>query len=211
MNSRFASVALLVAIGGVASAAACSDRTVPIMKLTNAQLHDSLVSRLAKDQAMRDTFMVTLKAKGRVTNDQVAAIRALDSSNTVFLRPLIEENGFPTKAMIGADGVQAAFVIIQHADNTPDFQNDMLPLLEKAYTAGEVAGPEVAMLADRVAKSRGYVQSYGTQTTVINRVPVIDPIIDSAHVDERRKRIGLMPLAEYKRQLDSAMANPGKP
>ena len=179
--------------------------------MTNAQLHDSLVARLATDKAMRDTFMATLQAKGNVTNDQVAAIRALDSANTAWLKPIVEANGLPTKAMVGADGVAAVFQLIQHADNTPGFQSDMLPLLEQAYKAGEVAGLDVATLADRVAKAKGYGQPYGTQTTVVNGVPIIDPIGDSANVDERRKRMGLVPLAEYRRQLDSIVARSGKP
>jgi hypothetical protein len=37
---------------------------------------------------------------------------------------------------------------------------------------------------------------------------VLDPIADSAGVDARRKRMGLPPLAEYLRLVDSMLRSP---
>ncbi len=51
---------------------------------------------------------------------------------------------------VGADGVNAATLLIQHADADPGFQADVLPLFEAAHRAGDVTGQEVALpsLAD---------------------------------------------------------------
>jgi hypothetical protein len=59
------------------------------------------------------------------------------------------------------------------------------------------------MLADRVAVHRGQPQRYGTQAKLLDGRMVLDPIADSAHVDERRAALGMPPLREYVRVLDS--------
>jgi hypothetical protein len=83
--------------------------------------------------------------------------------------------------------------------------------VEAAYRAGQVDGQSVALLTDRVAKARGRLQIYGTQTTFQGSEPVFDPIEDSAGVDARRARLGLLPLAVYKQKLDSMVAAAGRP
>ncbi|HEX5004243.1 MAG TPA: DUF6624 domain-containing protein, partial [Gemmatimonadales bacterium] len=109
------------------------------------------------------------------------------------------------------DGVAAAALLVQHADADPAFQATVLPMLEAAFRAGTVTGQELAMLTDRVAKAQGRPQRYGTQTTVIDGRVIFDPIEDSGQVDARRAAMGLPPLAEYKRVLDSAYARPQAP
>lgn len=56
---------------------------------------------------------------------------------------------------------------------------------------------------DRVATARGQPQVYGSQANLIDGHVVLEPIADSAEVDARRARVGLPPLAEYVRLLDS--------
>jgi hypothetical protein len=115
--------------------------------------------------------------------------------------------GFPTKAQVGDDGVEAAFLLVQHADGDPLFQATMLPQLEVSLKRGELKGESLAMLTDRVYKGQGRPQRYGTQTTVKRGRPIVDPIEDSAHVDDRRREMGMMPLDEYMRKLDSMLTH----
>jgi hypothetical protein len=109
---------------------------------------------------------------------------------------------------VGREGVADAALLVQHADADPAFQAAVLPMLEAAFTAGVVNGQEVAMLTDRVAKAQGRPQRFGTQTTITDGRVIFDPIADSAQVDARRAAMGLPPLTDYKRILDSVYARP---
>ena len=77
---------------------------------------------------------------------------------------------------------------------------------------GDLNGGAVAMLTDRVEVKAGRPQIYGTQLSLKNGQLVFDPIADSAGVDRRRRRMGLPPLVEYRRLIDSAFGTaPAKP
>jgi Family of unknown function (DUF6624) len=186
-----------------------SSRNAPSVEDTG--LRDQLLARVAQDQAVRDTFAMQLRETGTLTRELIASMQAVDSANLAWLKPQIQRTGFPTAAQVGREGVAAAALLVQHADADPSFQAAVLPLLEAAFKAGVVSGQEVAMLTDRVAKAQGRPQRFGTQTTIADGRVVIDPIADSAQVDARRAAMGLPPLAEYKRVLDSAYARPQTP
>jgi hypothetical protein len=135
-------------------------------------------------------------------------LNRVDSMNLIWLKPRLLAAGIPSRQQVGPDGVRAALLLVQHADRDPAFQAAILPFVAAAFQAGEVDGQEYAMLADRVAKSQGRPQVYGTQTTIRDGVVRVDPIGDSAGVDGRRAALGLMPLAQYKAVLDSMYARP---
>ncbi len=99
----------------------------------------------------------------------------------------------------------AAFLIVQHAVQDTAFTRAMLPAIEKAHRHGELDGGAVAMLTDRLEVKAGRPQIYGTQLSLKNGRWVFDPIDDSVHVDERRHRMGLPPLAAYVRLIDSVL------
>jgi hypothetical protein len=138
-------------------------------------------------------------------------MEAVDSANLAWLKPLLQSYGWPTRAVLDSESIQAVFLLVQHADRDPAFQAAMLPKLDSAYHAGDIDGQSLALLTDRVAKAQGRPQVYGTQTTFKGREPVIDPIADSASVDARRAALGLPPLVVYKRVLDSLVAHPATP
>ena len=131
---------------------------------------------------------------------------ATDSANLLWFKPLAQRYGLPTRAQVGKEGVEAAFLLIQHADRDPDFQEAMLPLLEKAYAAGEVPGDALGMLTDRVLKARGRPQRFGTQMTGLDGKMVMDSVEDPANLDQRRAKLGMMPMARYRELIESMYA-----
>lgn len=194
-----------------AALGACAPGGAAAPSVSDPALQDALLRRVAADQAVRDTFATQLRATGTITPELAASMRAVDSANLAWLKPQLRQHGFPSRRAVGKEGVQAAALLVQHADADPAFQAEVLPLLEAAFRAGEVPGQEVAMLTDRVAKARGRPQRYGTQTTIVDGRVIFDPIDDSAGVDTRRAAMGLPPLAEYKAALDSLFGQPGGP
>lgn len=167
--------------------------------LTEAR--QELESRGRADQAVRDGF----GTGGQVDSAQIAAMARTDSANTAWLKAYVARWGWPTVAQIGKQAIGAAFLIVQHAVHDTAFMRAMLPAIEESRLRGDLDGGAVAMLTDRLEVKAGRPQIYGTQLSLRNGQWVLDPIADSAGVDERRRRVGLPPLAEYLRLVDSVM------
>jgi hypothetical protein len=185
---------------------ACSPGAKPVVSSQDSAYRDELLIRLKADQAIRDTFTQDMRTLGWPSATTAARMAVVDSANTVWLKQKILTQGFPTPEQVGRDGVNAAFLLVQHADREPDFQERVLPMIEAAYRRGTVDGQNLGLLTDRVLKARGQKQRYGTQTTMKAGRLVFDPIEDSANVDDRRAMLGLPPLKVYKRLLDSIYA-----
>ena len=172
----------------------------------DADLKRELLARIAEDQRVRDGFVRDLQQRGRPSETTARAMLATDSANLLWFKPLVQRYGLPTRAQVGKEGVEAAFLLIQHADRDPDFQEAMLPLLEKAYAAGEVPGDALGMLTDRVLKARGRPQRFGTQMTGRDGKMVMDSVEDPANLDQRRAKLGMTPMARYRELIDSMFA-----
>ena len=84
--------------------------------------------------------------------------------------------------------------LVQH--QPPAVQQQMLPALKKAVDEDEASKANYAYLFDRVETDEGRPQHWGTQAKCENGGAVLYPIDDIASVDERRRLVGLGPLAE---------------
>ena len=166
-----------------------------------ADARRQLEERGRTDQAVREGF----GTGGVVDSAQVVAMARADSANSAWLKAYVARWGWPIAAQVGRDAVQAAFLIVQHAVHDTAFMRTMLPFIQNAHRRGDLDGGAVAMLTDRLEVKAGRLQIYGTQLSLKNGHWVIDPIADSAGVDGRRKKMGLPPLAEYRRLVDSML------
>lgn len=129
-----------------------------------------------------------------------------DQERTDRLAEIVDEHGWPGSDLVGADGASAAWVIAQHSDLDPEFQQRALELMRPAAEAGLADLGELAYLEDRVALNTGGEQVYGTQIGCVDGVPEPAPLADPETVDERRAEVGLDPLDEYLATLDEACA-----
>jgi hypothetical protein len=160
-------------------------------------LRDELLRMIKEDQDIRNRAVQAKFADASI-NERMAEI---DRKNTARLKAIVEAHGWPGKTLVGDDGSHAAWLLVQHADRDRDFQRRCLTLLEKAVKAGEATGTDLAYLTDRVRVGDGRPQVYGTQFLMVEGRMEPQPIEDEARVDERRKAVGLPPLAEYAEQL----------
>ena len=85
-----------------------------------------------------------------------------DSVRTRRLRAIVEKYGWPDPSRAGGEAAQAAFLILQHSPE-PQFQKDMLPVIEQHARQGAVPPSEAALLIDRVLMHDNLPQRYGTQ------------------------------------------------
>jgi hypothetical protein len=166
-----------------------------------AEARRELEARGRIDQAVREGF----GAGAELDTAQIRAMMRTDSANTTWLKAYVARWGWPTSAQVGHDAVEAAFLIVQHAVHDTGFMRSMLPAIERAHERGDLDGNAVAMLIDRLEVKAGLPQVYGTQLSFHDGRWVLDPIADSAHVDDRRRRMGMLLLGEYLRKADSAL------
>lgn len=152
-----------------------------------------------RDQDARQAAMsATNRDTGVIADDVAHRLLEVDRANLVRLKQIIAWDGFPSVAMVGVDGVEAAWLITQHAASDLPFQRRILRVLARRVDRGEVSDQDYALLLDRVLVFGHQLQRYGTQFRTENgHVVEPFPIADPAHVDARRRGRGLIPLADY--------------
>lgn len=168
-----------------------------------------LLRRAAKDQLARTQWDVAVErthwAAGlsepafgyafRVVGLEACGV---DEANTAWLKARLKVHGWFTIPEYGREADLAAFLIVQHADQDPAFQAEILPQLEKLALEGKTKPSNTAMLFDRVAIGERRPQRYGSQggcTGAGAWTPLKTE--DPANLDQRRAAMGLPPIAEY--------------
>jgi hypothetical protein len=169
--------------------------------ITNPALREELLQMFKQDQSIRDEMI----AKGIDYPDQATRekMRSIDAANLSRLKVILQKYGCPGPGLVGPDGSEAAFYIVQHADYT--FQKKTLPQISKECLAGRLSWSKYALLLDRTLVGEGKPQIYGTQAKPFEywngKEPVLYPIKDEADVDKRRAKLHLSPLSEYREWL----------
>ena len=77
----------------------------------------------------------------------------------------------------------------------------MLPAIETAFKHNQLSNQDYTEFVDRVLVGDGKPQKYGSQVRLNGGQVIIEPIEDEAHVDQRRAKLGLMPLKDYMQVL----------
>ena len=155
-------------------------------------LRAELLAMAAEDGRVR----AELAAAGELSGGSAPRMEAVHRANAARLRALVAAHGWPTGAVAGDDGAEAAWLIVQHAIGEPAFLRATLPVLWDAAARGDVPAWQPAMLEDRIRAFEGRPQRYGTQLH-----PDADgwlrphPIEDPDGVEARRAAVGLEPLA----------------
>jgi len=129
------------------------------------------------------------------------AIGRSDHVNTEYLKAVVNEQGWPKVSAVGEHAANAAWLIVQHADDDPLFQLRALRLMEPMVASGEVSKIDHAYLYDRVMLKIAGTQRYATQMTCEAGQRVPQPLEDAKSVDRRRAEAGLSSLAEYQQQM----------
>lgn len=151
------------------------------------------------DQGLRDE-LVQMQAQDQ--GERTSGETLNDTERTERLKEIIDEHGWPTYALVGKQGEDAAWVIAQHSDLDPDFQAEALELLRQAVADGQASPGNLAYLEDRVRAGRGEPQLYGTQMGCTRGGrPARPDIEEPAALDARREQAGLPPYDRYVRQM----------
>ncbi len=123
----------------------------------------------------------------------------LDDRHAARMKEIIAVHGWPGQSLVGEDGAAAAWLLVQHSDL--EFMRQCLPLLEQAVQARAAAPRHMAYLLDRIRVREGRPQVYGTQFRLKDGKLQPCPVEDPAHLDQRRREVGLPSMAEYEPQI----------
>ncbi|MFB6483713.1 DUF6624 domain-containing protein [Streptomyces virginiae] len=160
----------------------------------NSELAEALNRRAGRDQEARRAAQETGLA---------GDLLSIDADNTAWLKGIVAEHGWPGVDLVGEEGAEMAWLLAQHADREPQFQQRALELLTAAVEAGQAPRRHPAYLTDRCLVGAGEQQVYGTQYvsgpdgTGLRLHAVADP----EGLDARREAVGLEPSAAYDRRM----------
>ena len=131
-------------------------------------------------------------------------INLTDSLNFLQLKNIFKKYGFLGYDKVGKESSHNFWLLIQHADNYPAFQDSVLTKMKIEADKGNASFAEYAYLIDRVKVNTGQLQIYGTQMTLnsIKTSYVTKPTIDPEKLNERRKQAGLSPIEEYIKMMN---------
>lgn len=177
----------LIGLGSVNSVAQESTRQPRLERLI-----DSL---FVVDQQVQQVVMSAQTDSARQRLLQF--VPATFSRHQPLLADVIKEYGYPGFRLVGPEGSHHFFVLVQHCDSIPRFQQRVLRLMRKAVSRQDADGKWYGYLVDRVALNAGKLQVYGTQITFNGQQALPKPLRKPATVNQRRAKLGMEPLEAY--------------
>ena len=147
------------------------------------------------------TLNATQKTEFKKFSDTLSQV---DTENTERLGKIGERYGWPTYSLVEMDGANAAWLLVQHADQSPKFQRKCIDLMAK-LPRDEISQEHFACLTDRVllAEDKKQIYGYGPQFTLENGRWRPLPLKDEANVNFRRAEVGLLRLAERLKESEA--------
>lgn len=161
--------------------------------ITYPEIAATLIRMQNNDLAIREQLI----AKKALNTGYHSDMEALHIKHANALSLIIEQIGYPSISLVGTQGANAAWIIIQHAISLPQFMKDCFTLLKLAVSKKDANPLHLAYLEDRIATFEGRPQSYGTafdwdEEGILSPLPYDS--IDK--LNERRKALGLNSLQE---------------
>lgn len=94
----------------------------------NESLRAELLTMREKDVSTRQRLV----EKGELEeNEYHPVMKSVHEKNTKRMKEIINEYGWPLESCVGEDGVDAAWLIVQHAVLEPKFQEECIELLQR--------------------------------------------------------------------------------
>lgn len=178
------------------------------------QLAKMLRKMYKVDQKARTDY-IELENKHAVS-DSLAVKKAgrrmtyVDSIHYITLQEIFKAVGYPDVKESGGSGPSYFWLLVQHQDRHPTFQDSVLTAMKPVVDSGQVSGVLYAMLTDRVRINTGRLQVYGSQvhlnadSSAYEMLPCEDP----ENVNARRKSVGLAPIEVYLESFNKDLKKP---
>lgn len=171
--------------------------------MVNPIWEEKLSFLVQQDHEMRNLLL----EKGVLSDAYHPEMEKIHIKNSKKLRELINANGFPVLSNAGESGVRYSWLIILHSISSPDFMKNCLIEMRLAAAQKDYPLDLLAYVEDLVLYLEGRLQLYGTQFNWVEDELKPVPIEDIAHLDLRRKSMGLSP---FKEKAPSSLDRPPK-
>ncbi len=165
-----------------------------------AKLLDSLV---VSDQEFRNKSRELMDKGFELYSPEIQQVmksgQSADSLNMIFLKKLFKEYGFLGIEEVGKQGSGNFWLMMQHCDRDPKFQEEVLSEMKKHIERKNANPSNYAYLIDRVNVNTGKEQIYGTQM-ILNKDQTSyepKPVIEPENLNKRREEVGLGTIEEY--------------
>ena len=122
-----------------------------------------------------------------------------DSLNYSACRSILARRGFPNYNLVGKASCNNYWLLVQHQDLRPAFQDSVLAKMKPEVDLGLASGIDYAYLMDRVKINTGQQQVYGTQMRLNQEGTSYEPlpVIEPEKLNERRKAVGMGSIEKY--------------
>lgn len=174
----------------------------------NETYRKAILDLLEKDQEVRQASAEFLKQfqpgpMSPAQSAEIAKLRRHTAGIAAQFKSLYARHGWPGFRKVGRDATAAACIIVQNFENETIFQRKFLAAMKEAAEAGEVDRPALAGMTDRVLVAEKKKQLYGTLISVRGSKVAPLPVEDPKNLDQRRAKMGLMPMEEYLEEVRS--------
>lgn len=161
---------------------------------------DGTSAELARRAALDQQVRAPLSGGQTPSPAELRRLAEVDADNLRWLKEQIRRHGFPSAEQVGEQGELDAWLLVQHADADPRFQQSVLASLMARQASSGIRKADMAMLSDRVLLAQGKPQKYGTQFVRNGSGEFVlqEPVEDLGGIDARRARMDLMPLGLYR-------------
>ena len=175
----------------------------------NKSLINLLDSLVYEDQKWRN---YAVKFNNKELGDDTISMKTIsynmirtDSLNYFQCLKIFSQYGFPDYLLVGTKGSFNFWLLVQHQDKQPEFQNSVCEMMKIAVDEGRADNSNYAYLADRVKINSHQLQIYGTQMTMNKDLTSYEPLplIEPERLNERRKSMGLSTIEEYIETMNS--------
>lgn len=156
-------------------------------------LAKEIIDMGAADQKARFAW---IQSKDEAHEKETAQV---DAGNQARVQEILKQYGWPGADLIGYQADDSLWLLVQH--ESPEMIKRWLPGMKAAAERGDLPWANVALSIDRDLMNDNKKQRYGSQVQSDDGIVVLYPVEDEAHLDERRAKIDLPPIAEYKATL----------
>jgi hypothetical protein len=172
---------------------------------SDSLLLKELLTRRETDQKYRQLLGKGIY-QGRVKDSLLQLELQTDKDNQIFVKNIIKKRGWLGFDLVGKEGDNAAWLIVQHADNDIIFQKEVLPIIFDACKKGNTNVSNYAYLYDRIKVNTNQKQLYGTQFSDVKDEKgypidlIFKPIEENERLTNGRRRyMFLATLEQYKK------------
>lgn len=129
----------------------------------------------------------------------------INANNKTYVDSILKNYGWLGEDKISRIGQNALFLVVQHSSF--DYQLSIKKITKRAYRKGNILSANYALMRDRILVLQNKKQIYGSQAKKYDDKYYIMPCKNKKRLNKRRKKVGLDPIEDYIKSLETTFGN----